>query len=164
MYNVYFHPLAKFPGPRLAGLSRLWYCWYCLRGDLVYVLDDAHKKYGDVVRIAPNELSYTDPEVWNEIYGHRSGKNEVMKDPVFYSSMSSGQGSIINADRARHGHLRKQISHGFSEKALRFQEPVIRGYADMMMQRLEENVKAGTPTVDLVSWFNVSRYEPWCSP
>ena len=137
-------------------MNRLWYCWYAVRGNLLYVIHDEHKKYGDIVRIAPDELSYINGDAWNEIYGHRPGKPEVMKDPTFYSSLSSGQNSIINATRSRHGHLRKQMSHGFSEKALRSQEDAIRPYADLLVQRLQEAVKNSSPDVDIVSWFNVS--------
>jgi cytochrome P450 len=84
------------------------------------------------------------------------GKGELMKDPTFYSSISSGPGSIINADRSRHGLLRKQASHGFSERALRSREHVIKDYADLMLARLEESVAIGKPTVDIVDWYNVS--------
>lgn len=84
------------------------------------------------------------------------GKAELVKDPTFYSSISSGPGSIINADRSRHGLLRKQASHGFSERALRSQEHVIKKYADLMLERLEECAASGKPTVNIVDWFNVS--------
>lgn len=71
-----------------------------------------HDKYGDVVRVAPNELSYTNPDAWQEIYGTflfpsrlsepsltSIGRNvrqivddhkETMifkKDPIFYSGV-----------------------------------------------------------------------------
>lgn len=155
IYNLYLHPLAKYPGPKLAAFSRAWYCFHCLKGELPFVLSEVHKRYGDVIRIAPNELSYTNPDGWNDIYGHRSGKPEVMKDPQFYSSISSGPGSIINAHRSRHGLLRKQMSHGFSEKALREQEGIIRSYSDLFIKRLHENCGNGTRSLDLVMWFNV---------
>lgn len=155
-YNVYLHPLASYPGPKFAAITRLWYVYYCIRGDLIYIVSDEHKKHGPVVRIAPDELSYTDPDSWNDIYGHRNGKAEVMKDEIFYSSQSSGAGSIINANRERHGHLRKQMSHGFSEKALRGQEPAIRKYGDLFIQRLGSLAREGKETVDIVTWFNVS--------
>lgn len=139
-------------------MTRLWYCYYCTSGSLIHVLHEAHQKYGDVVRIAPNELSYTDPKAWNDIYGHRVGKRELMKDPTFYSSISSGPNSIINADRSRHGHLRKQASHGFSERALRSQEHVIIKYVDLMLERLAELARSGKSSVDIVDWYNVSKY------
>lgn len=157
LYNLYLHPLSGYPGPRLAAATRLWYCYYCTQGTSIYAIKRAHEKYGDVVRTAPGELSYTDPKAWNDIYGHRVGKAELMKDPTFYGSISSAQGSILNANRARHGHLRKQASHGFSERAMRTQEHVVQGYADLMLDRLEESVASGNPTVNIVDWYNVSQ-------
>lgn len=137
-------------------MTRLWYCYYCVQGTHIHAINRAHKKYGDIVRTAPNELSYINAQAWHDIYGHRSGKREIMKDPTFYSSISSGTGSILNADRARHGHLRKQASHGFSERALRSQEHVIIKYADLMLERLEMCVASNKQTVNLVDWYNVS--------
>ena len=139
----------------MAAASRLWYCRYALQGRVPFILLEIHKKYGDVVRIAPGELSYTNPNGWNDIYGHRSGKGEIQKDPLFYASTSSGAGSIINCDRSRHSALRKQMSHGFSDKALRSQEHAIRVYANLFIQRLGEICGEGTKPVDMVKWFNV---------
>ncbi|KAH6872093.1 cytochrome P450 [Thelonectria olida] len=174
-YNLYLHPLSKQPGPRLAASTRLWYCWHCVRGTLIYAVHDAHKKYGDMVRIAPDELSCITAEAWKDIYGHRAGKEEMMKDPTFYSSISSGPGSIINAERSRHGHLRKKASHGFSEVALRSQEHFFTfdvmgelvfgqsfecldnsGYHPWV-QLIFDSVKAG-------GFFRCSKYWPWLTP
>lgn len=80
----------------------------------------------------------------------------MVKDPTFYSNISSGPGSIINAEQFRHRILRKQASHGFSERALRSQEDVIKKYADLMLERLEECAASENPTVDIVDWYNVS--------
>lgn len=30
---------------------------------------DIHEKYGDIVRVGPNELSFADPKAIREIYG-----------------------------------------------------------------------------------------------
>lgn len=54
-YNAYIHPLRKFPGPLLARLSRLYYSYYRSTGQLEWKTLELHKKYGSVVRIAPNE-------------------------------------------------------------------------------------------------------------
>lgn len=48
IYRLYFHPLAKFPGPKLAALT-LWYETYYdvwQRGKYVYKIEEMHKKYG----------------------------------------------------------------------------------------------------------------------
>lgn len=46
IYNVYFHPLAKFPGPFWAKITRLWITWQCYKGREPYVLQELSKKYG----------------------------------------------------------------------------------------------------------------------
>jgi hypothetical protein len=58
IYNLFLHPLAKFPGP-LAGRATDWYKTYIevyRQQSMVHLLIDLHEIYGDVVRIAPNEV------------------------------------------------------------------------------------------------------------
>lgn len=81
-----------------------------------------------------------------------------MKDPTFYANISSGPGSIIKATRDRHRILRKQASHGFSERALKSQEHVITKYADLLLKRLDECAVSKSSTVDIVDWYNVSPF------
>lgn len=48
IYRLYFSPIAKFPGPKLAALSR-WYEFYyevILRGQFTFHISALHKKYG----------------------------------------------------------------------------------------------------------------------
>lgn len=50
VYNVYFHPLSMFPGPRLAAASR-WYEGYFdnlvgCGGQYMYEIDRIHRKHG----------------------------------------------------------------------------------------------------------------------
>jgi hypothetical protein len=47
-YNVYFHPLAKFPGPKLAAASKYWLFYQeIIRGiSLSEIRDDLHAQYG----------------------------------------------------------------------------------------------------------------------
>ena len=51
IYRYAFHPLAKFPGPKLAGLT-YWYEFYfdiILDGQYTYKLRELHKTYGEFV-------------------------------------------------------------------------------------------------------------------
>lgn len=47
-YRLYLSPLAKFPGPKLAGAT-LWYEFYydnICRGQYTFKIMDLHRKYG----------------------------------------------------------------------------------------------------------------------
>ncbi|OGM45572.1 cytochrome P450 monooxygenase [Aspergillus bombycis] len=159
-YNVFFHPLSSYPGPWLAAVNRLWYAWHCANGSLPFAIHELHVKYGDVVRVAPNELSYIHPDGWNEIYGHRPGKLEILKDPSFYSSTLSGPEGVFRAPRDRHGYLRRQMSHGFSEKSMREQEDTIRHYADLMISYLSTQANGQKENVvDFTRWYNYFTFD-----
>lgn len=47
-----YHRLSKFPGPRLASLSKLWHVWQCRDSRNHLVVERLHDEYpGDFVRI-----------------------------------------------------------------------------------------------------------------
>lgn len=51
IYRLYFHPLAKFPGPKLAAASRWWECYQDLftgqGGEYILQVEEMHNKYGE---------------------------------------------------------------------------------------------------------------------
>lgn len=69
VYNVYLHPLRSHPGPILARATRLYMVLLELRGCLHLRIKEWHDQYGEVVRIAPDSLSYNSGQAWNEICG-----------------------------------------------------------------------------------------------
>lgn len=48
VYRLYFHPLAKFPGPKYAAISR-WHEFYyevVKKGQFTFKVQELHRKYG----------------------------------------------------------------------------------------------------------------------
>ena len=45
-----FHPLAGYPGPALAKVTKLWGAWNTWKGDQHHVWLRLHRKYGPFVR------------------------------------------------------------------------------------------------------------------
>jgi cytochrome P450 len=127
-----------------------------------------HEKYGDVVRLTPSRVSFTHPDAWNAIRGHRkAGQGENGKDPLFYAMTRQ---NILGANRADHNRFRRILAHGFSAKAMQDQQPLITKYVDLLIARLrertgsqkEENGQTKQPrpaVVDLAAWFNFTTFD-----
>ncbi|KAI0465973.1 cytochrome P450 monooxygenase-like protein [Xylaria cf. heliscus] len=122
-------------------------------GRAPFIMLDIHRHYGDVVRIAPNELSFCTPQSYQEIYGHISkGKKRFLKTE-FYDL-----GKIPRITSARdpevHARQRKAMAHAFSLKALRDQEVLIHEYVDLFISQLEKLGKAGRKGINVSEVFN----------
>lgn len=63
---------------------------------------------------------------------------------------------MISAPADVHSRHRRLLAHAFSDKALREQEPLIKEYVDLLMQRLRER---DGEKVDLVAWFNYTTFD-----
>ncbi|OAL23183.1 hypothetical protein AYO20_11051 [Fonsecaea nubica] len=160
VYNVYLHPLRQYPGPKAWAASRLPWFYNTTSGQIHTRLTALHKQYGPVVRIAPNELSYTEPAAWRQIYGHRSVEMPKDLDGAGIMPSSNGAYSIVNAPHDHHLRLRRAIAPAFSEKALREQESMLQTYVDLLVSRLKETCKRGPQ--DLVSWYNFATFDRLC--
>ena len=156
-YNIVLHPLSSYPGPKYIGASRIWWLFHSARGDLVHEIKALHDQYGDIVRIAPDQLSYVNPDAIKDIYERRAGQPENIKDP----RMSSVRGSqdvraITSATATKHAYLRKLVSPMLSIEAIKNFEPILLAEADRLIRSLGDMCAVDNGSVDLRFWFNVS--------
>ncbi|KAH7142216.1 cytochrome P450 [Dactylonectria macrodidyma] len=157
VYNLFFHPLSKYPGPKLWAVSRVPYSISWLSGSGHKKIYELHQKYGDIVRIAPNELVFGAPSAWDDMMGHRKrGQDENGKDPDFWPRNDNL--TLVGSDRERHGRLRKILSHGFSAQAMADQQPVFHRYVSLLMERLKMATANGEAQ-DMVSWYNWTTFD-----
>ena len=159
--NLYIHPLRNIPGPKTFAASRLPYVYSALSGHLATKLSDLHEQNGSVVRTAPNEISFTDPDAWKTIYGQRqSGYAKFKKNyDTFHQDQSDLAHSLFIADDADHLRMRKHLAHAFSDRALREQEPIIQGHIDTLIRSLRDQACDGSKNVNLVDWFNYVAFD-----
>ncbi|KAJ8131413.1 hypothetical protein O1611_g2208 [Lasiodiplodia mahajangana] len=118
VYNLYFHPLARVPGPFWARASGLVSYYYALRGDRHIWIWQQFEIYGNRVRVAPGIVLFRDPQAANEIYGNKSN---VRRSP-FYTALkrNMNENSTMNTIEVDlHANKRKLLNQSFSEKSTR---------------------------------------------
>lgn len=159
IYYVFFHPLAKVPGPKLYAFSDLPYLYYLLRGEWPHKLKELHDQYGPVVRYTNDNVSFTTPGAWKTIYSHKiAGQEAFCKDPRAYRKSLSGEPHIVIANDEDHRRQRRLLAHAFSEKALRGQEDIMKHYIDLFLSKLGERAAKGE-AVDIVKWYNFTTFD-----
>jgi len=160
IYRLYFHPLAKFPGPKLNAISPIPSIISLLRGRIPLETKQMHDKYGPVVRVTPTELSFNGAQAWEDIYGHRQGLANMHKDPIHVGSVDPipGVTTLTMADDANHSRQRRALAYPFSQKALHEQEYIVQGYVDMFIEKLGNKVDKGT-VVNLVDYLNYTTFD-----
>ena len=68
VYRLWFAPLARLPGPWICALSRLPLMYREFNGKRRSFIHDLHTRYGPIVRVAPDEVSFASREAVKEIY------------------------------------------------------------------------------------------------
>ena len=159
IYLVYFHPLAKVPGPKLYAFSNIPYLYHSVRGEWPRTLKALHDKYGPVVRFTEKDVSFITATAWKQIYGHKNhGEESFQKDKRQYRTTLTGYPTIITADNIDHRRIRRLLAHAFSEQALRGQGDIVKQYIDLFITQLKERAERGE-LVDMVRWYNFTTFD-----
>ncbi|RAK91925.1 cytochrome P450 monooxygenase [Aspergillus costaricaensis CBS 115574] len=152
MYNRYFHPLRNFPGPIWGSLTDFYKLYIVAQKDAHTRGIEMHKKYGPIVRVAPNLLAFSDPLLLPVVYHRRADKTE------FYSTGILGDipPPFQTLKHEDHAAKRKRIAPSFSMSNLRRLE------SDMDVRILEfcstlrtKHAKTGDPLdfAEYAQWF-----------
>jgi cytochrome P450 len=131
-----------------------------------------HKRYGPVVRVAPNELALAYEGVWDEVQG---GTHELPKWDTYYRVQPNQTGFIMTAPPEDHSQMRRALSYGFSDRGIRDMESRMLGMLDKMLDRLlnfcsdrdgalpdqpvQEDGKLGGTVIDIAKWCNFLTFD-----
>lgn len=112
-----------------------------------------HQKYGPVVRIGANELSFADLDSIKDIYGQSS--QPCLKLASFYDAFSvTGAANIFTeSDRKAHSFQRRMLSHGFSANAIMESEDIITEKISSFLDTIGAKC-AGGASVDIYHYLN----------
>ncbi|KAK3376212.1 cytochrome P450 [Lasiosphaeria ovina] len=162
VYRLFFHPLAKFPGPRLAAVSPIWRYYHCLSGRYAFAIEDALRKYGDVVRIAPNELVFMNHQAFIDIYGaQHNGRETFLKTSTAWGRDLLGHTSIADKLLVK---FRGALTN--YELIIRTQAEAILDY--IYARSRYEEPETVLPLLEFINWFamdvalNLTYYDDPC--
>ncbi|TID15340.1 putative secreted glycosidase [Venturia nashicola] len=157
IYNVFFHPLRKFPGPWIAAATPWYYAYSVMTGRQASHNSALHKKYGEVVRVKPNELSFISENIWKDVYMHRQGQPQTEKARRDHF-LPPGLFNIVNAPDDVHARQRRAVSHAFSDRAVKEQEPLLQKYVDQLMGYLRD-MEQQDESFDMVAPLNFMTFD-----
>jgi cytochrome P450 len=145
IYRLYFHPLAKFPGPKVAAFTYLYEYYYdgIKKGAYTSEIAEMHKKYGPVVRINPIELHCNNPAWIDQIYAAGGKRRE--KSGFFCAQFNLGGAGFATVSHELHRSRRGAMNRYFSKAAVSKLEPMIQKMAEKLCDKFEHFAETGEP-------------------
>ncbi|TLD11768.1 hypothetical protein PspLS_11644 [Pyricularia sp. CBS 133598] len=153
IYRVTLHPYAKYPGPRFAAISDLWYAYHWLTGRWPWAVEGAFRKHGDIVRIAPNEIAIFGYKAIVDVLtpGRMDDSKAFLKTEELGALAGKHKGFAADTDPKIHRNIRKILEASFSVNAIKeWQEPILHKHFDLFIHMVEEASKRGA--INLTEW------------
>ncbi|KAL6788033.1 benzoate 4-monooxygenase [Trichoderma afarasin] len=157
IYNLFFHPLRRFPGPLLAKVSGAWARVQNFYGRKAHKIHEAHIHYGPVVRIGPNMLSFSDPSALRDIYTSKA----FVKEGGFYRAkrIYHEEHLLSFTDPEAHSQRRKLLSRGFSQTAMRDFEPKVASKIYTVLDQWAKIASTSDSAVDIFRWTHMLGFD-----
>lgn len=156
-YRIHWHPLSHIPGPTLAKITGQWRNIRYWRGTWHDDILQVHRKYGRIVRIAPNEVSVVDGQAARLLYGN--GAIALKTD--WYTTWDSpvGPPSLFSIrDKKMHTYCRKRVAGAYSMTSVLRYEPDIQRCLDLLVTKLEDHAGQGV-IANLSEWTSAFAYD-----
>ncbi|KAL8670824.1 MAG: hypothetical protein Q9168_004660 [Polycauliona sp. 1 TL-2023] len=142
VYRLSFHPLSKFPGPKVAAATRLYEGYHDVvrGGKYIFQIGELHKQYGPIVRISPDELHVNDPSFHTTLYSHTGRWNKYAFAFQPFQRPYSAFGTI---DHDLHRRRRAPLSPLYTKDKIHEKESLLREQVLRLKGRIEQSVASG---------------------
>ncbi|KAF9884699.1 hypothetical protein FE257_001328 [Aspergillus nanangensis] len=146
--------LKHIPGPFVAKFSSLPLFYQAWHGNRVFWIMEQHRRYGPVIRIAPDKVCVASSDGIKKIYGTKTAKSEAYSTFRYHDvKMCIGLLDVKSAHQRRKGLL-----PAFSRQNLVEMEPVIRGHLQSFLHWLQVFDRRNVP-VDAFKWFRYLTFD-----
>ncbi|RKK87876.1 hypothetical protein BFJ68_g16999 [Fusarium oxysporum] len=157
LHRRYFSNLSDIPGPFWASMTRLWHIWIILEGKQNLRLKALHRKHGQFVRIAPNEVSVCHPDGSKLLLGddnlHKGDWYRVtaVPDCRFQNPMST-------TDPKKKKALSKHFAPGYTLSQVLKKEPDVNKNIEYLLRWVEKHVEDRVP-MDLDKFITYTTFD-----
>ncbi|KAK4233426.1 cytochrome P450 [Achaetomium macrosporum] len=160
LHRRLFHPLRSVPGPWINSVSELPAAFALVTGNQHLYYRSLHEKYGPVVRVSPNELSFISVEAREEVYGLRKSGLNMEKSPIFLGAVGrvDGQTGVSLALNKDHARQRRALGYLFTNTALLRLEDLLRVQLDKFIAILGA-MAAENRAVDVSDWYTYLAFD-----
>ncbi|KAI1814285.1 cytochrome P450 [Poronia punctata] len=139
IYRLYFHPLAKFPGPKLAAATGWYEAYHDLKGpggQFLFRLKALHEKYGPVVRLSPDEVHIDDPTWVDTLF---AGPAQGIRNKYTPAANQAGTPLGVFGTTLHHTHRRRRAALNplFSKARVAGFEDTLYEKADLLFRRID---------------------------
>lgn len=116
-------PLSRIPGPKSFAVTKWRLAYEDWKGSSTRTIDQLHRKYGPVVRIGPDRVSFNSLSALRTIYGpgSRYGRTGFYRMFDVYGE----QNLFTFHSPVDHGQRKKLLSHAYSKSVI-LKEPITR--------------------------------------
>ncbi|KAF2014472.1 cytochrome P450 [Aaosphaeria arxii CBS 175.79] len=135
-HRLFLHPLAKFPGPKLAAVTSLYEAYYeiLLKGQYSRKISQLHDKYGPIIRVTPNEIHIRDSRFFETFYTKTQHPNKDGWDNRFGSEHSV----LTTVNGAFHKRRRAALNPMFSRRSILNFIHILERHIDTFATRINE--------------------------
>ncbi|KAH6679214.1 cytochrome P450 [Halenospora varia] len=161
-YRLRWHPLSKYPGPKLWAISQVPFVLNMTQGRYPHRIREFHRKYGPIIRLGPNELSFAQSDAWSEIHQRRPGNKAFSKSPAFMTRPETmpAETMITTPHDLHHNQMRRAFESSFTRKALQGQEPVIQKNVQLFIEKLcQLSRTTDMAQVNMVHWYSFVTFD-----
>lgn len=147
IHRLYFSKYAKFPGPKLAGLTYGYMFYYDVisgSGQYIYKIKELHEEYDSpIIRISPHELHVIDPDFYDVLFASSPSRRD--KPPTWSHAFSNVDSTFGTIHHDIHRLRRNALAPYFSTSSLRKLEPLILDKISRLISVFRRYQKTGEP-------------------
>ncbi|KAL8867029.1 MAG: hypothetical protein Q9174_005927, partial [Haloplaca sp. 1 TL-2023] len=148
IYRLFFHPVAKFPGPKLAAATK-WYEFYFdiikakgKGGQFAEEIRKMHMVYGPIIRINPDEVHVQDPEWYDTLYASNPTRRD--KWPPAAQMVGLDLAAFGTVEHVLHGKRRAALSSLFSGRSVSNAEPGLSEQTQILSDVFQKHLTSGS--------------------